>query len=815
MSPLTKRFPRELKANLGKYLGIFLLMTIAISFTSGFLVAASSIERTLDGMRDTYLVEDGRFATAFEAPDDAIDAVEDLDVTVHEAFSYDLDFKAQDGVQNATARVYEQRTAVNLAAYAEGHAPEADDEIALDRVFCQNNDIEIGDTVQAGGVTFTVCGIMTLPDYQALFEDNASFVFNALTFTVAEVSPDAFEALGRETGTAPTYTYSFIMDDRTMPADERADVEERMVEALGEGGATVTDLLDADSNQGIGYAVGDVEGDQGMWQTLSLVLIAIMAFTFVVLTAGTIEDESAIIGTLLASGYRKRELVAHYLLLPCLVGVAAAAVGNVLGYTLMADPMKGLYYNSYSLPPYEAFWSWKTFFLTTAVPLALLVGITLAGLVRTMRHTPLQFLRHELGRGGTKRGIRLPDRFPFTARFRIRVFVRNLGNFATLFLGIAFASLLLLFGLCMMPTMDHYASQLRGGVPAEHLYTLKAPLELEGTDDEREAWAAAALLTSVDDPSDLGLSQAELLETVQAAQTVDPDAHPVNTTAHSEGTVAQAEKFAAASLTYARGGDAGEEPVTVYGIAGDSRYWSDVDVSGDGAALGRGMAQKFGIDVGDSVTLHSAFEGTDYTFTVDALYGEPTNMSLYLSIDAFNRAFGNDADFFNGYASDETLQLDARYLAGETTPADMDKAADQMNDSMDNMTSMMTGLAVAVFLVFMYLLTKTVIDRSARAISYMKVFGYRDREINTLYLRSITLTVCVSLVACLPLLIMGLSALFRIMLYDITGNIEVYTPIDCLAIDVAVGLATYAVVAFLHTRRIKRVPLALALKVQE
>ena len=36
-SPLRKRFPRELKDNLGKYLGIFLLMSVTIALTSGFL----------------------------------------------------------------------------------------------------------------------------------------------------------------------------------------------------------------------------------------------------------------------------------------------------------------------------------------------------------------------------------------------------------------------------------------------------------------------------------------------------------------------------------------------------------------------------------------------------------------------------------------------------------------------------------------------------------------------------------------------------------------------------------------------------------
>lgn len=47
---------------------------------------------------------------------------------------------------------------------------------------------------------------------------------------------------------------------------------------------------------------------------------------------------------------------------------------------------------------------------------------------------------------------------------------------------------------------------------------------------------------------------------------------------------------------------------------------------------------------------------------------------------------------------------------------------------MSKMIGMMIGLAVFIFLLFMYLLTKAVIDHSARSISYMKVFGYRDSE---------------------------------------------------------------------------------------
>ena len=74
MTPLAKRLPREFKNNIGKYLGIFLLMCGAIALTSGFLLAAHSISQIINGMHGEYTIEDGRLATSFEATDNQLQA---------------------------------------------------------------------------------------------------------------------------------------------------------------------------------------------------------------------------------------------------------------------------------------------------------------------------------------------------------------------------------------------------------------------------------------------------------------------------------------------------------------------------------------------------------------------------------------------------------------------------------------------------------------------------------------------------------------------------------------------------------------------
>lgn len=900
MSPLTRRILRELKSNIGKYLGIFLLLLTTISLVSGYLAASKSIEQILTGMRDTYMVEDGQFTTNFAIDEQIAQKIEKMGLTLYKNFSRDLPLSpapsatgASSG-SNATVRVYPVRKSCDVSAVSDGRKPQKTGEIALDRTFAEHNGIRVGDSVSVGGKEMAVVGLVTLPDYQALFESNDDFIFNDLTFCVAEISPQDFAQIA---GTE-SYTYSFLMDNRSSSTAQRIDLEENIADILDDHDVALSSMIDSEDNNGIGYALDDVQGDQTMWETLMVMILVIIAFVFVVLTGSTIEAESAIIGTLLASGYRKRELLAHYLALPCIIGIAGAALGNVLGYTYFINWSKDLYYNSYSLPPYETAFSPDVLILTTVVPLVLLIGITATGLLYRLRRTPLQFLRHDIVRRMHNGKQRLSDKIPFGHRFRLRLFLRNLPNFLTLFFGIAFASTLLMFGICMLPVVSNYADNLAGSLASTHLYSLKAPLELSGTSAQRSSWkavnelsakvdlsridegavkeklqgileqriqkklqAAASRATAggsaqvdlsacglgiVDassfDPSALkeadfnlssvdftgiskedvglggvdlgGLSLKRFILLTERASSVDADGHPVNTERNSKGDIGQAEKVAIGSLQIMRAFGGNMEKVTVYGIPQDSRYWN-MDVSNDRVVIGAGLAAKCNLSVGSEANFFDAYNGKGHPLTIGSTWGNSANTNVYMSLPAFNRLFGNDTDYFNGYASDKELAIDSRYLASDLTADQMARISDQMTNSMSGIQNTMIGLSVIIYFILMYLLTKTVIDRNARSISYMKVFGYRDREVNHLYTRTITIAVIASLIACLPLIAWTLTYLVKVMFMSYPGNFEIAVNGSKFIEVVALGIVSYAAVAWLHIRHIRRVPLSLALKAQE
>lgn len=60
-NPLNRRLFRELKDEWGKYLVIFLFMTLTIGFVSGFLVAGDSMMKAYDESFEKYQIEDGHF----------------------------------------------------------------------------------------------------------------------------------------------------------------------------------------------------------------------------------------------------------------------------------------------------------------------------------------------------------------------------------------------------------------------------------------------------------------------------------------------------------------------------------------------------------------------------------------------------------------------------------------------------------------------------------------------------------------------------------------------------------------------------------
>ncbi len=303
-NPLHKRYLRELKQDAGKYLVLFLFLTLTIGFVSGFQVADSSMTKAYDESFEKYKIEDGHFTLAVKADKELKSKLKKEHLKLSEIFYKDVERKNEHSV-----RIYTQNDDVNKICVMDGKFPENKDEIIIDRLYAENNGIAIGDKFDVDGKKFTVSGVAAFSNYSALFKNNTDMMFDANKFTVAMVTKKGFERFSDD---ELHYCYAYRWNYRGYSEQKASDKSDDVKDILKETGL-LTDFVKASDNQAITFTGEDMGGDLVMIITLLYIVMVVLAFVFAVTTRSTIEKEASTIGTLRALGYTRGELIRHYL----------------------------------------------------------------------------------------------------------------------------------------------------------------------------------------------------------------------------------------------------------------------------------------------------------------------------------------------------------------------------------------------------------------------------------------------------------------------------------------------------------------------
>ena len=766
-SPLRKRIPRELKGEFGKYLVVFLLMVLTIGFVSGFLVADGSMLKAYDESFDKYNIENGNFRTAEKVYKSQWKDIEAAGVKLYE--NYYIEEALDNG---STMRFFKTREEVNKVCLMKGEMPTKEGEIAIDRMYADNNSLQVGDTLTRGKKSWKITGLVALSDYSALFQNNNDSMFDSVKFGVGIVTPEEFETLNQD---ILQYNYAWIYNKQPKDEKEEKEVSEDLMEAMGKV-VTLEAFVPRYLNQAIVFTGDDMGGDKAMVVMLLYIVIVIMAFVFGITISNTIRKEAGVIGTLRASGYTRRELILHYMTLPVLVTLVGALIGNILGYTVFKGVCAGMYYGSYSLPTYVTVWNAEAFLLTTVVPVIIMILINYAVLRYRLQLSPLKFLRRDFSGKKQKRAMYLSPKIGIFSRFRLRVIFQNISNYLVLFVGVIFANLLLFFGMLLPSALDHYQLEIQGNMLAKYQYMLSVP-------------------ASVSSGNKLD-GMISLLEYYMDTRTDNKDA----------------EKFSAYSLNTMPGKYKSEE-IVLYGVEPDSKY-IHADLEGDGVYISSAYADKFRIKEGDTITLKEKYEKDEYSFKVDGIYDYTASLCIFMERDKLNEVFDLGDDYFGGYFSNtEIKDIDSKYIGSVIDLESLTKISRQLDVSMGDMMGLMYGFSVIIFLVVIYLLSKVIIEKNAQAISMTKILGYTDGEISRLYILSTSLVVVICLLLSLPIELQIMEVLFReMMLSSISGWITMWVDPMIYVKMMAIGIGAYAVVAVLEFRRIRHVPMDEALK---
>lgn len=758
-NPLNKRFLRELKGELAKYIVIFVFMTAVIGLISGFLIADGSMYDTYNKSFEKYNIEDGNFELYSKADESVIDKLEKENVTIYENFYKEENVVRHNNIKNdedsqSTLRFYVNREEVDKVDLMEGSLPEDINEIAIDRMYAVNNDIKVQDTLTVGSRILKVTGLVALSDYSSLFSDNSDTMFDSLKFGVGVVSQKCFDAYD---DTHIHYVYSWLYDNKPEDDKEAKLMADDFVKTIS-ANAILVNYIPQYINQAIHFTGDDIGSDRSMMIVLLYVLIVIMAFVFAVTTNNTIVKEANVIGTLRASGYTRGELLRHYILLPIIVTIFGALVGNILGYTVFKDIFVATYYGSYSLPTYHTLWNADAFLLTTVVPVIIMLVINIVIIGCRLKLSPLKFLRRDLSGKQKKKAMRLPA-FRFFNRFRLRIIIQNMPNYITLFIGILFANVLLLFGIMLGPMLTHYQNEITDKLIAKHQYVLKA-------------------LVDVDDNA--------------------------------------AEKYCVKTLATIEGRLKSED-VLVYGVKDNSIY-ADINTASlkdNEVYITNGYADKFRIKKGDKITLKEKYDDNEYEFTVKDMYDYPSSFAIFMSDAAFKNVFDKSEDYYSGYFSDNILDIDEKYVATQITLDDLTKVSRQLDRSMGETFNLVKIFAVVLFAVLMFLLTKLIVEKNTTSISMVKILGYSNREISRLYVTSTTIVVVLSVALSIGLSVVIMNYLFRVFMEEMSGWISCYYAPHIFPVMFILNITVYVVISFFMMAKIKKIPMDEALKTVE
>lgn len=756
-------------------------MAGSIGLISGFLVADGSMIKAYNDSFDKYNIEDGHFRLNDSLSKENKKALEKEDVTI-----YNLNYIEEEVGSSSTIRLFKPRNKVNQVCIMDGKLPKNKNEIAIDRMYADNNNYQVGQTIKVGKKKLKITGFVALSDYSALFSKNSDLMFDAIKFGVGIVSDEGFESFK---DAKIYYNYAWTYNEKV---DNEVNASNDFLNVLVKNVSGIDDYIPQYANQAIHFTGDDMGGDEAMMTVLLYIIIGILAFVFAITTKNTIESEAPMIGTLRAMGYTKKEMLVQYMTLPILVSLVACIVGNILGYTYFKDVMAGMYYGSYSLPTYVTIWSGDAFIKTTIIPFIMMVLINYGILMKSLKLSPLKFMKRDIKKAKKNKKTLVLHRLGFFSQFRLSVILNNLSGYVTLFVGVLFAIILLMFGMDMHPVLDHYQDIVVNNMTAKYQYILNTPESVDTTAIEQAFQTIPqefrdSFLSLIDDQYD------EMYD---------------NYKTKTKG----AEAFSLYSLKTLPESTI-EEDISLYGLQNNSQYIHIKSLPKKGVYISKDVADKYNLKKGDRISLKESYKDLRYTFEIKGIYDAPGSMALYMSKSYFNEVFNCQEGYFNGYFSNKKItDLKDDYIASTITQDDLTKVSRQLNVSMGEMFYLVEGFAIVMFIMLIYLLTKMIIENNKVSISMVKILGYTSKEIQKMYVHATTIVILISTLLSFGITTWILSYAFKIVFEEYAGWLPFYVEGSVYIKMFIMTVISYLFVMMIQMRKIKKIPMDEALK---
>lgn len=269
---LRKEFWMSIRKSPGRFLSIFLIVALGVSFFSGIRASEPDMRVSGDRYYDETNLMDLKVQGSLGLTDDDVKALSEVEGIRSAEGGYSVDALCKVGENEEVIHIASSYDTVNQTTVSEGRMPKGDSECVLDEDFMEANGYEIGDTLELSSGTedpltdslkkeeLTIVGAGSSPEYISI-ERGSSLIGNGEVSAFAVVAPEAF-ALdvyteiyllvdGAEAETCYTDGYDDLIAEVKKRVEDIADVEcvrrteEIKAEALQEIADSQSELDDA------------------------------------------------------------------------------------------------------------------------------------------------------------------------------------------------------------------------------------------------------------------------------------------------------------------------------------------------------------------------------------------------------------------------------------------------------------------------------------------------------------------------------------------------------------------------------------------
>lgn len=741
---LNKSILRVMKENRGQYIGMLYMLILSVFLFVALTITAQNLKHNKDMYVKNNVQEDLEFYTS-----NKIDNIREIEDKFDLKFQETLVKEYKYG--DKTLRLFTPNKKVNITAVLEGAMPRVG-EIALDPQFAKSNKLNIGDEYHIGNSSYRISGYIGIPNYAYILEKDGDVINNPKNFGIG--------ILNKEDMVSGDYLYSVKYNKNR----EIYTQSKNLKNYLNSNEVNIIDWTYAKNNMKISMLDIEVTAISVYSVILPTVILLITVVLISIVLGRMMKNEMANIGTLYALGYRKKEIMIHYMNYPIILSSLSGVIGGIIGI-IVQKYLFDLFLTFFPIPIEKMSYSPIYFILGIVLCMVFSIIGSYLSINKVLKLSSVLLMKNENKRQKVniiERKLTL-NNLKFKNKFAIREQLRSISRLAFLVIGVSIATVFLMYGFIAKCSMDYMINQERNDVISykyeyilKQLSTDKPPIGGEGV-------SGVKFVLDSEMNNDF-----ELI-----------------------------------------GGNKNSQMISLKDKKGN-----EISIDDNKFIITSIMAKKYNLSIGDKLSFINIVDDKEYSIKITDIAQTNSGDYVFTSLNSFNQMMGLEKGSYNAIMSKTPIEINKDMVYMINTPNNI---TNMLEDYMQLMSAFIYGIAFVAFIIgviIIYVVASISIDENKNHIALMKVFGYKKKEINSMMLNGSRIYVVLGYIIGVPIGYSIIKVIFKIF-ESLDIALEARLNLSYVIIGFVIIILTFEVSKFMCARKIDKISLSEALKTQK